>query len=285
MRTALRWAGYLAGFFLILFLLAAAWVWFASSRALGAGLEGMPERLAAPTAAELADGPRQLKILGCISCHGDGLRGNLMFDEKHVATVHAPNLTLVAAKASDQQLARGLRQGIGVDGRPLVIMPSAQYARLDDGEVAALIAAIRALPAGGAETPPVRVGPLGRFGLAIGRLRTQPAEVERFKASMPADLGPQFAAGRKLAMVNCSECHGPAFGGGQEIEGQVPPALDLVGGYDLAQFTRLMREGASPARNDLGLMTEVARNDFRHFTDAEIGAIHAYLAERARRAP
>jgi hypothetical protein len=32
-------------------------------------------------------------------------------------------------------------------------------------------------------------------------------------------------------------------------------------------------------------MGVVARNDFRHFTDEEIAAIHAYLKERASRAP
>lgn len=229
MRAALRWFGYLLGGMLILVLLAVAWIWIASERALGGSHEGVAEKLAQPTANQLSDGDRQLKILGCYSCHGSGLRGHLMFSEPKVADVYAPNLTLIAAKASDQQLARAIRQGIGTDGRALFIMPSAQYARLDDAEVAALIAAIRALPAGGKQTPPVHVGPIGRLGLATGKFRTQPEQVELYKANMPADLGAQFAAGRKLAMTNCAECHGPSFGGGEPKPGSKAPDLAIAG--------------------------------------------------------
>ena len=285
MAKALRWLGYLVGALLLLALLAAAWVWFASARAMGGTHEGVTEELAKPTPAQLADAQRQLKILGCVSCHGDGLRGKLMFDEPGVAKIHAPNLTLIAGQASDQQLARAIRQGIGVDGRPLFVMPSSQYARLEDGEVAALIAAIRFLPRGGKQTPPIAVGPLGRFGLATGKLPSQPDEVERFRNNMPADLGPQFAPGRKLAMVNCAECHGPAFGGGEPEPGLPAPDLAIVGAYDLDRFRTLMRTGVPADKRKLKLMDDVSRNDFRHFTDEEIAELHAYLAERARRAP
>lgn len=285
MGAALRWFGYLLGGIVILAMLAIAWIWIASERALGETYEGVGEKLIQPTPAQLADGDRQLKVLGCYSCHGSGLRGKLMFSEPNVADVYAPNLTLIAAKARDQQLARAIRQGIGVDGRPLFVMPSAQYARLEDAEVAALIAAIRALPAGGKQTPAVAVGPIGRVGLATGKFRTQPEQVEHYKANMPADLGPQFAIGRKLAMTNCAECHGPAFGGGEPKPGTKAPDLSVAGAYDLPEFERLMRTGVAAGNRKLGLMADVARNDFSHLTDREIAAIHAYLKERASRAP
>ena len=283
MARALRWLAYLVGALLLLLLLAAAWVWFASSRAMGTTHEGVEETLPAPTQAQQADAHRQLKVLGCVSCHGDGLRGKLMFDEPGIAQVHAPNLTMLAAKASDQQLARAIRQGIGADGRPLFIMPSGQYARLDDGEVAALIAAIRSLPRGGKPTPPISVGPLGRIGLVTGKFRSQPEEVERFRLNMPADLGAEFARGRKLAMVNCAECHGPAFGGAEAKPGLKSPDLAIVGAYDLEQFRTLMRKGTPPDKRKLELMDVVSRNDFAHFTDEEIAALHAYLVARAQR--
>ncbi|HEY0629378.1 MAG TPA: c-type cytochrome [Sphingomicrobium sp.] len=285
MATALRWLGYLIAFLLVLVLLAAAWIWVASERALSATHEGVPERLVRPTAAQLADGDRQLKVLGCYSCHGDGLRGKLMFSEPNVADVHAPNLTLIAAESSDQQLARAIRQGIGADGRSLFVMPSAQYSRLEDAEVTALIAAIRALPAGGTQTPGVKLGPIGRLGVATGKFPSQPDQVELYRNTMPADLGPQFAAGRKLAMVNCAECHGPSFGGGEPKPGTKAPDLIVAGAYDLPEFQRLMRTGVPTGNRKLGLMADVARADFRHFTDSEIAAIHAYLKERAARAP
>ena len=140
MRKLLRWLGYGLAAILVLALIAAGWVWFASSRELSRSYAAVPERLARPSAAQLADAPRQARVLGCLSCHGAGLRGNRMFAEPGVATVWAPNLTRLAARASDQQLAQAIRQGIGFDGRPLWIMPSGLFSRLSDSEVAALIA-------------------------------------------------------------------------------------------------------------------------------------------------
>ena len=283
MAKLLRWVGYGLAVIMILLLLAATWVWVASERALGGTYQGTVEQLPVPTAAQLADAPRQLKILGCVSCHGEGLRGRLMFSEPNVADVYAPNLTLVAAAASDQQLARAIRQGIAADGRALLIMPSSQYSRLEDGEVAAMIASIRALPKGGDQVPPVKLGPIGRVGLATGKFRSQVKEVDRFRNDMPADLGAEYALGRKLAMTACAECHGPSFGGGEPKPGLAAPNLDVAAAYDLPQFERLMRTGMPIGNRKLKLMDTVSRDDFSNFNSAEIAAIHGYLKARANR--
>lgn len=282
MATALRWFGYLVGALLLIAMIAAAYVWIASTQTLHARLEGRPERLAQPTAAQLADGQRQLKILGCVSCHGEGLRGKTMFDEPKVAKVHAPNVTLVAADATDQQLARAIRQGIGADGRALFVMPSAQYSRLEDGEVAALIAAIRALSKGGKQTRPIEIGPVGRLGIATGKFRSQPELVEEYAIKWPIDMGAEHRQGWKLVATNCSECHGPALQG-QELPMGVAPDLTIAGAYDLPAFKRLIRTGIAPGNRKLGLMGDVARNDFSHMTDEEIARVHAYLVARAEK--
>ncbi len=285
MAKLLRWTGYVLGVLILLMALTAAYVWIASTRKLGSTIEAKPEKLVVPTAAELADGPRQLKILGCVSCHGEGLRGRMMFEEPKVAQVYAPNLTLVAAQATDQQLAQAIRQGIGHDGHPLMVMPSAQYSRLTDGEVAALISAIRVQPRGGRQTPPIKLGPLGRIGLATGKFQTQPEKVSAYAQSLPADLGPRFARGRHLAVTACSECHGAALNGGEPQPDLKAPGLSMVGAYDLPAFARLLRTGVPSSGKKLTLMEEVAKADFNHLTDDEIAALHAYLVERAQRAP
>ena len=285
MAKLLRWTGTVLGVLILLLALAAAYVWIASTRQLGSTIEAKPEKLVVPTAAELADGPRQLKILGCVSCHGEGLRGRMMFEEPKVAQVYAPNLTLVAAQATDQQLAQAIRQGIGHDGHPLMVMPSAQYSRLTDGEVAALISAIRVQPRGGRQTPPIKLGPLGRIGLATGKFQTQPEKVSAYAQSLPADLGPRFARGRHLAVTACSECHGAALNGGEPQPDLKAPGLSMVGAYDLPAFARLLRTGVPSSGKKLTLMEEVAKADFSHLTDKEIAVLHAYLVERAQRAP
>jgi len=285
MRTALRWVGYFAGFLLLLVVLAAAYVWIVSSNALTSRADAHTETLAAATPAQIADGTRQLSILGCVSCHGEGLRGKLFFDVPNVAKLYAPNLTLIAAQSDDQKLAQSIRQGVGHDGRSLFVMPSAQYSRLTDAETTALVHAIRQQPRGGTQMPPISVGLLGRIGIATGKFKMQPDLVAEYAERMPADLGPQFASGRHLAMTNCAECHGSTLSGGEPKPELKAPDLSIVGAYDLPKFTRLMRTGVSASGKKLELMDEIARNDLSHYNDAEIAALYAYLHERAQKAP
>ena len=157
MAKVLRWSGYLVGGLVVIVIAAALFVWSAADVKLSE-ITPQPERLATPTSAQLADGPRQLRVLGCLSCHGDMLQGDLFMDEPGLAKIYAPNLTRVAAKASDQQLAQAIRQGIGHNGRPLLVMPSEGYQFMTDSEVAALISAIRTVPKGGGEMPVPRSG-------------------------------------------------------------------------------------------------------------------------------
>lgn len=286
MRKVLRWLGYVLAAILVLALLFAAWVWFASARVLGRTYEAAPERLAAPSAAQLADAGRQLRILGCANCHGRGLEGGMVFDGQPFATVWAPNLTTLAPGVSDQQLAQAIRQGIGRDGRALFIMPSDMYSRLSDQEVTALIAAIRRAPRSGGPVAAIRWGPIGRFALATGKLRSVNATVEDFWVRQPCDTGPGEAAGRRLAATTCAGCHGPDLtGGAADGGGNPPPDLAVVGAYDIAQFRTLMRTGVPPGGRDLGLMKEVSERDFANYSDGEVGQLFAYLHARAERVP
>ncbi len=283
MRKALRWAGIgLAG--LIALLIVAAIVIFAwSELILRRDYSAAPETLPALAAAEKAQGPKLARVLGCLSCHGQGLKGKVMFDAPGVAKVFAPNITEVAAKASDQQLAAGIRQGIGHDGRGLFIMPSPQYSRLTDKETAALIGWIRTLPRAEGQTRGLSAGPIGRLGLVIGSFRPAPDLVAEYGTQVPIALGPEHEAARHLTATACAECHGPALMGGSAGPDQKAPDLRVAAGYDAAQFRTLMRTGRPPTGKDLGLMTVVSRDDFSHLTDAEIDALHAYLVARAKR--
>ena len=285
MAKALRWAGYLLAALVALLLLAAGWIWFASNRALGTRIDAAPETLVQPTVAQLADGPRQLRVLGCFSCHGPNLEGKPFLDDGKIALLNASNLTRVAARSSDQQLAQAIRQGIGYDGRTLLVMPSEHYQFLTDQEVSALIAAIRKMPQAGADQPPVRLGPIGRFALATGRLPTAPVQVANYRAARIADLGTEYALGRHLVETNCSGCHGPNLKGKEVEPGTVSTDLSIAGAYDPVQFRTMMRTGVAPGGKKLGMMGVVAREDFSHMRDDEIAAVHAYLQERARRAP
>jgi mono/diheme cytochrome c family protein len=267
-----------------LVLLAATALFAVSEGQLRARPAPSQSRLATPTPQQIADGPRQLKVLGCLGCHGDKLQGAIFLDDPKLAKLYAPNLTLVAAEATDAQLDQAIRQAIGHDGRALLVMPAEGYQFMTHQEVAAVIAAIRAMPKTGTQTPAKSVGPLGRLGLVLGKFQTGPALVRSYRASPLPDLGAQFAAGRHLVAVNCSECHGPDLKGKELEPGVVSADLAIAGAYDDEQFRKLLREGVAPGGKDIGLMGRIARRDFKYLKDDEIDAIHAYLVERAQRA-
>jgi mono/diheme cytochrome c family protein len=241
------------------------------------------ETLPAVSPAEKAAAPRLARVLGCLSCHGEGLKGKLMFEAPGVARVFAPNITEVAAKSTDRQLAAGIRQGIGYDGRGLYIMPSPMFSRLTDRETAALIAWIRTLPRAEGQTKGLSAGPLGRIGLVTGAFQAGPERVAEYRTRAPIALGPEHEAARHLAATACSECHGPALTGGSVGPDEKTPDLRIAAGYDPAQFRTLMRTGRPPTGRDLGLMATVAKQDFSHLTDAEIDSLYSYLAARAKR--
>lgn len=283
MRKALRWAGIGLGGLIALLIVAAIVIFAWSEVILRRDYSAAPETLPALGPAEKAEAPRLARVLGCLSCHGEGLKGKIMFDAPGVARVVAPNITEVAAKSSDQQLAAGIRQGIGHDGRGLFIMPSPMYSRLTDKETAALVGWIRTLPRAEGQTRGMSAGPIGRLGMVIGSFRPGPEGVAEFRRQMPVALGPGHEAARHMAATNCAECHGPALMGGSAGPDEKAPDLSVAAGYDAVQFRTLMKTGRPPSGKDLGLMSEVARNDFSHLTDAEIDALHAYLVARAKR--
>ena len=282
MKRIAKWIGIGLAGLLALVVAALVGVLAISGYVIGRSHEAKAETLERPSPQLLVDAPRQARILGCVACHGEGLKGQVMFDAPNIAKVTAPNLTEVAAKASDQQLAAAIRQGIGHDGRALFVMPSQEYARLSDGEVAALIAYIRSQPraAGNTDRPHIRA--LGRVGVATGKFGPSRDRIQEFLTTAPLDLGPRHAAGRRIAANACSECHGPSLGG-QEMFGMAPPDLMIAGAYDYDQFRTLLRTGKTPGDKKLGLMKEVAERNFVHLTDAEIRALHDYLRARAEK--
>jgi cytochrome c553 len=283
MKRLFRWVWISLAALLAILLATAAWVWLASAREMNRTHVAAAEPLAPPSVVANLDGERLARVLGCFSCHGDRLQGRLMFEEPGVARIWATNLSELAPRVSDQQLAAAIRQGIGADGRGLLAMPSAQYSSLSDIEVTALIRTIRAQPQTGGPVPKSVIGPIGRIGLATGRFRTGPQIIPEHRARPAWDFGAMHQQGRHIAVTACSGCHGSDLGGGEPEPDVVAPGLAMVGAYDLEQFRRLLRTGRAPHGRDLGLMREVAIADFSHLTDQEIGQLHGYLVARSER--
>lgn len=259
-------------------LLAGLWIW--SEALITRTYRLSPETARAGPAQPAAEGWRLSKLYGCTSCHGPDLQGKVYNPDPRLVRNYAPNLTLAAARYSDEQLAQAIRQGVRPsDGRALWGMPAQTFMHLTPSELSTVLTFIRAHPPAGEPERPQSAGLRARWAVLTGAL-DEPRRVARARTRPAMDLGPGFAAGRHIAQSVCSECHGSDLGG-DDVEGG--PDLRVVGAYDAQAFTTLMRTGVPPGGRDLGIMTLVARSDFKVFTDAEITALHAYLSARAQR--
>ena len=101
-------------------------------------------------AASLERGRYLFMSRGCAECHGaDGAGKDVVNDGKGML-IHAPNITPapggVVAGYQPADWVRTIRHGVKPNGRPVMVMPSEDYNRLTDADLAALVAFVRQLP-------------------------------------------------------------------------------------------------------------------------------------------
>ncbi|BCS32107.1 diacylglycerol kinase [Luteitalea sp. TBR-22] len=222
------------------------------------------------------DGARLGRVLGCASCHGEGLSGARHEDARTGVDLVAPNLTRLVPAYGDDALARAIRAGVGRDGRALYGMPARSFRHLTDEDVRRLIAWLRTLPARADAVGARRLRLIDRLRLLAGvgmpdALTMAPAAPIRPSASDATTRG------RYLAHVACGECHGATLEG----DGARVPPLTVAVAYTEDAFRHLMRTGETPGGRDLWLMDDTARARFAHLTDEEIADLYAYLRSRA----
>lgn len=282
MRTVVKWLGYSIGALIAVGLLAAGYVYFASERILHRQYEVPLASIdvpAIPTGdGAIEEGIRLARLRGCYDgCHGSEMGGGVLFDEPLVARLFAPGLPRLAAEHSDAELVRAIRHGVRRNGTSTFAMPSAMFHHLSDEDLGAILAVVKRLPAGEGAVEGNRFRFLARLGLVTGRFTPQREQIESL-ASPPANPGNSgpAARGRYLAMTTCTECHGADLQGGEGT-----PSLAIVRAYSPEDFMHLMRTGEALGDRDVGLMSRVAESRFRHFTDDEVVALHAYLSSLA----
>ncbi len=235
---------------------------------------------AAPLAAagDAVRGERWSRIIGCRGCHNVDLGGKLWADVPLVGRLIASNLTLHREGYDDAQLARAVREGVGADGRRLLLMPTEALQHLDDATLADIIADIRSAAPASREDRRTWIGPGAYPVLALDPERFGLVTFERASQRLGDRRGDDpVALGRFIATVACAECHGMDFGGW--APGGVPD-LGIARAYGLDEFRRLLSEGIASGGRDVGLMSKVARARFAHLTDDEIEALKAFLDAR-----
>lgn len=223
---------------------------------------------------------------GCVDCHGlDGAGRTFVNDGKgtHIA---GPNITPAGVVARYQPVdwVRVIRHGVKPDGKPALIMPSEDYNRFTDADLAAIVAHVRSLPAqsGGAaivELPlPVRV--MYGFG-AI------PDAAERIDHSLPPaqPVAEAVNAQHGAYVANmCIGCHGEKLSGGKIPGGPpdwpaasnlTPGAGSVMGAYqDPRQFTAMLRSGK---RADGSAIKVMPFESLSKMSEVDALALHVFL--------
>lgn len=247
--------------------------------------------LRAPDPALIARGRELALSRGCADCHGEDFGGKLMLDEMPFARVVGTNLTAAAGqrdpRARHERLYRALHHGVDMRSRPLLLMPSASFAKLSAQEIEALSAYLDTVPHVPRALPDSSLGPLGRALLVAGKLKGF-LSAEVIDHSQPAIAAPPppsntLAYGRHAAQL-CTGCHQPDFGGGKMSHGgpDAPPAANLtahergLGNWSEADFIASMRTGKRPDGSDIDARFMPWRA-VGQANDEELRAIWQYL--------
>ncbi|MEO1244868.1 MAG: c-type cytochrome [Pseudomonadota bacterium] len=225
----------------------------------------------------LTKGRHIARTRGCFGCHGQQLEGRVFSDEwGWVGTAIAPNLAEFARQHDAGTIEAAVRQGIGHDGKALWSMPSYNFALLNDEDMTALIDFLQSAPVVQKSLPKPDLGWEARMRIVSGEAQHMAEWADRMPPlALGPDDDPQLVRGEYLAKTTCNECHGFDLRG--QIEMEIPD-LAILAAYSEDDFRRLMKSGeALGGRQDLGLMTVVAKDRFAHFTNDELNDLLAYL--------
>ena len=229
-------------------------------------------------AASLARGDHLVKTRGCGGCHGADLGGGLMG-----GFAVAANLPRLAREISAADFEAALRHGIAHDGRAMYSMPSYNFLRLRDADVADILAYLRSAPVVEKTLPRASLPWQIRWQLARGNDMAIAAVLDKVPPLAHTTDDSPLARGEYLAMTTCNECHGLNLQGDSPFGDEAAPDLVVIAGYDEAAFSTLMRTGKALGNRELPMMSGVARGRFAHFTDDEVRDLYAFLGDKAAR--
>lgn len=286
MKRVFKFLGYLLGAVVLLLGLAVSAVYALSGQKLRQSYAVAVKPVAIPAdAASVLRGRHIAETRGCIDCHGQDFGGAKVIDDPAVGVMWGPNLTGgqggLAAGFNDEDWVRAIRHGVAKDGRPLVLMPSIEYAHFSDDDLGALIAYLKTLPKVDRERVALTVGPVARALMLAGEIKLAAEHIDHAGLRPPTVIpGVTVDYGRYLA-VGCTGCHGEQFAGGR-IPGAPPDwplARNLTPAGDLARwseqdFLRVLETGVRPDGKQLNPVMPLA---FGKMTDTEKQALWMYL--------
>ena len=223
---------------------------------------------------------------GCVDCHGQNGGGREFINDGNGMRISGPNITPggVTAQYKAEDWVRILRHGVRANGQAAFIMPSEDYARYTDADVAALAGYVRTLPPlkGGATVIELPLPVLALYG--FGAIQDAYEKIDHSAVpAQPVQAAVNAQHGGYVANM-CVGCHGPGLSGGKIPGGPPdwPAAANLTPGSDSAMprypdansFVVMLRSGKRPDGTAIKVMPF---ESLRELDDTDAQALYAYL--------
>lgn len=225
---------------------------------------------------------------GCVDCHGAQGNGRVFLDDGKGMRIAGPNISPgpggVVAGYAPEDWVRAIRHGVARGGRPLMVMPSEDYNRLTDEDLASLVAYIRQLAPvqGGAAVVELPLPVRAFYG--FGLMHDAAAKIDHaLPPAQPVADGVNVAHGAYVANM-CLGCHGARLAGGKIPGGPPdwPAAAKLTPGADGAMprypdadaFTRMFKTGNRPDGTPIKVMPF---GSLGQMNDTDVRALFLYL--------
>jgi len=234
----------------------------------------------------LARGRYLFESRGCAECHGVTGGGQEFVNDGKGTRLVAPNITSrgVVASYQPQDWVRTIRHGVKPDGRPVLVMPSEDYNRFTDDDVAAVVAYARSLPPQPGPGPTVEL-PLPAWVLyGYGAIPDAASRIDHTLApAQPVPEGATALHGRYVANM-CIGCHGESLSGGRIPGGPPdwPPAANLTPGegsalaryQDVHAFKAMLHSGRRPDGTTIRVMPFAS---LAKLSEVDVQALYLFL--------
>lgn len=224
---------------------------------------------------------------GCVDCHGASGAGRTFVDDGAL-TIAGPNITTgpggVVAAYQPVDWVRAIRHGITPQGRALMVMPSEDYNRFTDDDLAALVAHVRALPPLSGQAAVVNLPLPVKALYGFGVIKDAASKIDHsLPPQLPVAEGITIEHGRYVANM-CIGCHGAQLQGGKIPGGPPdwPPASKLTPGEggvmgryaDADALIGMFRSGMRP---DGSAVLVMPFESLREMSEVDLRALHLYL--------
>jgi mono/diheme cytochrome c family protein len=225
---------------------------------------------------------------GCADCHGASGAGKEVIRSGAMLVV-SPNISTGPNSAitnyTSADWVRTLRHGVKKDGTPLMIMPSEDYTRLTDDDVAAIIGYVAQLPPVAGPTRVVQLPVAVKVMYAIGMVRDASEMIDHTLAPQ-APVADEVSVAHGAYVANsCIGCHGATFSGGKipgaPPEWPAPANLTPGPGSAMARyaapedFMAMLRSGKRP--DGSAISPVMPFGSLRQMSDTDLLALHRYL--------